>query len=514
LQLKKYKFSSKKINNQDYLYIQHATYIDKKQKTESYCIGKMSKFNELMNKIMSTSESLFFGEMILFKLFEKLNINRVISKDFKTLGLELYDIKILQSMISSRILHSFSKLKLNRYLKNSLMKFTHKIDHVNDIYHAMELTKDHESYFRKYVALVFKKMKYRYDTNYFDTTNIYFYSDIDDFRTYAYSKDGKRGLPHISLALACTEDRIPLYYDISPGKTADITCFKKYMKTKPVNNKIFIFDAGCYSFDVITQLESDEFKSKYICGADISKYEYTSDLNTIELHEQKWDVREAKYNNHRVIEAYNIEHHEQKIEKLDKQIYRIKKLAQTVKGKTIDSKRDKVYDLISSLGLKSQIKVNIVKNKLELIIVDEKIKKLKDKAKKIILITNLKSKSSEILEKYLGRIEVEKAFQYLKNPLSIRPIYHGKEINIRAHGFIVMMGYLQLTIMRHYLSKNYNINITLDELLEELQFATCVAIEPKNGKFLTYAGRQLKWIKQLISDLDLPIIINTSLHQI
>ena len=97
--LKKYKFSSKKINNQDYLYIQHATYIDKKQKTESYCIGKMSKINQIMSRIMSNSESLFFGEMILFKLFDKLDINRIISKDLKTLGLELYDIKILQSMI-------------------------------------------------------------------------------------------------------------------------------------------------------------------------------------------------------------------------------------------------------------------------------------------------------------------------------------------------------------------------------------------------------------------------------
>ena len=364
------------------------------------------------------------------------------------------------------------------------------------------------------MALIFKKLKYTYDMNFFDTTNIYFYSDIDDFRTYAYSKDGKRGLPHISLALACTEDRIPLYYDISPGKTADITCFKKYIETKPNNTKIFIFDAGCYSFDVITQLESDKFKSKYICGADISKYEYTSDLYTIELHEQKWDIREAKYNDHRVIEAYNIEHHKQKIEKLDKQIDRIKNLVKTVKGKTIESKRDKVYDLISSLGLKSQIKVNIVKNELELIVAEEKIKKLKNKAKKIILITNIESKASEILEKYLGRIEVEKAFQYLKNPLSIRPIYHGKEVNIRAHGFIVMMGYLQLTILRYYLLQKYNVSVTIDKLLEELQFATCVAIEPKEGKFLTYAGRQLKWIKQLIIDLDLPIIVESNLQSI
>ena len=77
-----------------------------------------------------------------------------------------------------------------------------------------------------------------------------------------------------------------------------------------------------------------------------------------------------------------------------------------------------------------------------------------------------------------------------------------------------MMGYLQLTIMRQYLSKNYNINITLDELLEELQFATCVAIEPKNGIFLTYAGRQLKWIKQLIINLDLPIIVDSNLQAI
>jgi len=512
MKLQKYIFTTKRNDQRTYLYIQNSTYINKRVKTISHCIGNVSNFNDIMIKLMNTSESLFLGETILFELFEKLGINRMISGDLKSLGADKYQIRILQFLMATRILRPFSKRKLTRYLNHSLMKFSHSIDHVNDVYDAMKLTKNHESYFRKYVDLLFKKLNYDHNTNYFDTTNIYFYSDIDEFRTLAYSKDGKRGLPHIAFALACTEDRIPLYYDVYPGNTADITCIRKYIETKPDNNKIFIFDAGCYSFDFITQLESEKFKYKYICGADISKYEYKTDLKTITRHDQKWDIREAEYNGHRIIEAYNIKHHEQKIAKIEGNVARVKEFAQTVTGKTVDSKREKVYDLIASLGLKSQIKVKIIEEQIEIIVNNDQIKKLKDKAKKIVLMTNLDFEAIDVLERYLGRIEVEKAFQYLKNPLSIRPVFHGKKVNIRAHAFIVMLGYLQLTVLRYYLSKNYNIELTLDELLEELIFATCVAIEPKKGIFMTYVGKQVEWIKKLIIDLNLPIISESCLQ--
>lgn len=509
MKLEKYIFTTKMNNNRGYLYIQNSVYKDKGTKTKSYCIGNLSNINEIMTKLMKTSETLFLGEAILFELFNKLGMNQKLSNDMKSIGMDQSQLKILQYLIPSRILHPFSKSKLTRYIDHSFMKFTHQIDHVNDIYATMKQIKNNESYFQEHVNFMTRKLNYDYDLNYFDTTNIYFYSNKDDLRTFAYSKDGKRGLPHIAIALACTEDRIPLYYRVYPGNTADITCYKDYIKTKPDKRKILVFDAGCYSFELILLLESDEYNYKYICGADISAYKYETDTEKIKINEQEWEIREAKYKDHRVIEAFNIEHHNQRISKIEENVARIKEFAQTVTGESIISKRDKIYDLVASLGLKTQIKVETCEDEVELKIDEKKINELKEKAKKVILLTNLDLDNSSILKKYLGRVEVEKAFWYIKNPLSIRPVYHEKEVNIKSHVLIVLLGYLQLTILRLYVSKTYKIDLTMDKIIEDLLYSACTAIEPKKDIFMTYMGKQVDWIKRLIIDLNMPLITET-----
>lgn len=509
MKLEKYKFTTKINDKRVYIYIQNSKYKDKGRKTKSYCLGNVCNIHKIIARLMNTSETLFLGEAILFELFNKLGMNKKLSKDMKALGMDRSQQEILTFLISSRILHPFSKAKLTRYLNHSFMKFTHKINHVNEVYDAMELIEDHESYFQEHVDLMIKKLDYSYSMNYFDTSNIYFYSKIDDFRTKAYSKDGKIGKPHIAIALACTEDRIPLYYKAYPGNTADITCFKEYIATKPDNTKTLIFDAGCYSFELITLLESDDYNYKYVCSADITAYEYETDVEKIEINDQKWEIREAKYKDHRVIEAFNVDHHEQKISKIEEDVARIEEFAQTVTGDTIGSKRDKVYDLVASLGLKTQIKVEKTEDKVVLKIDEKKISTLKNKAKKIVLVTNLDLESSMVLKKYLGRVGVEKVFWYIKNPLSIRPVFHGTEVNIKSHTLIVMLGYLQLTILRIYLLKTYNIRLTIDEIIEELIYSACTAIEPKKDIFMTYMGKQVGWIKKLIVDLDMPLITET-----
>ena len=134
----------------------------------------------------------------------------------------------------------------------------------------------------------------------------------------------------------------------------------------------------------------------------------------------------------------------------------------------------------------------------------EELKKKKDKAKLLVVVTNLPGSAVQILTRYLRRGEVERAFHYLKTPLETRPVYHWKERRIHSHFFLVMLGYLQLTTLRVYLKQNYQLSLTLDQLLEDLRFAMCTSLELKDDVFMNYSGKQVQWISQLINDWDLP----------
>jgi hypothetical protein len=68
------------------------------------------------------------------------------------------------------------------------------------------------------------------------------------------------------------------------------------------------------------------------------------------------------------------------------------------------------------------------------------------------------------------------------------------------------MGYLHLTALRLYLKQQYQIHFTLDQLIEDLRFTACLALEPKNDIIMTFAGKQVSWINTLIKDWNLPFI--------
>jgi transposase len=407
-----------------------------------------------------------------------------------------------------RIVRPFSKNGLARYYTHSYFKILEKEPHVNKFYESMDLIVNPEAVFTQLSQFLVKKLNYSVENMYYDTTTIHFFSKIDDLRKKGYGKTGPRGAPLVKLALTCTEDYLPLSYSVHPGNVPDIDCFKEYITintdklTKGKN--VLFFDAGCYSFDIITDL--DQKGLLYVASADITSYSLQGTLLTFIINEQEWQVQEALFKNHRVITGYNKNHHLKARQKIDNNINRVKEYITKVEGRNQKSKLNKIETLISSLKLKKVLTVLDKEDSFEIEVQEEKLEKKKEQAKLVVLLTNREGDTEFILSEYLRRGEVERAYHYIKSPLEAQPVNHEKGSRIRSHFFLVMMGYLHLTALRLYLKQQYQIHFTLDQLIEDLRFTVCLALEPKNDIIMTFAGKQVSWINTLIKDWNLPFI--------
>lgn len=513
MQDKRFILTAKRSRSNIYIYLQHSRSVKGKTRTESHYLGPVTKINEIFDDLMANSETLFIGDTILHALFTKLHINSMFDKQLRRWGALLAEIRATHCMIGLRAIRPFSKLRLTRQLKHSFSKYDFPVQNVNQFYKAMDLIKQPQELFRKCVKKVFAELDYTYDTSYFDTTTVFFFSDVDDFRRKAYGNGGKRGAPRIRLAVSCTEDYLPTEYSVYRGNASDVTILREYIPDHDLE-KLLVFDAGCYSIENIRAIEGKDRKIDYVCSTDISKYTLTTETREVELHDQKWVIREGEHKaknddgeveTRRIIEAYNIDNHERGLEKLDRKIKRVVDLAKTVTGKEVQDKRDKVYDLASSLSLKTLLKINIDGDSITVNKDDRMYKKRQGMTKRILLMTSLKKEAEDCLDIYLHRTDVEKCFDYLKNPLALRPIYHRAEPRIRSHAFIVMMGYLQLTALRIYLRQKWNVDLTLEMIIEEMSCAAVTTIEPREGVKITYLGKQEHWIETLCRDLEIPV---------
>ena len=243
-----------------------------------------------------------------------------------------------------------------------------------------------------------------------------------------------------------------------------------------------------------------------MASADITSYSLQGTAMILTINEQEWQVQEALFKNHRVITGYNKNHHLKARQKIDNNITRVKEYITKVEGRSQKSKLNKIESLISSLKLKKVLTVVDKEDSFEIEVNEDKLEKKKDQAKLLVLMTNREGDTEFILSEYLRRGEVERAYHYIKSPLEVQPVNHEKNNRIRTHIFLVMMGYLHLTALRFYLKQQYQIHLTLDQLIEDLRFATCLALEPKMDIIMTYASKQVSWINTLIKDWNLPFI--------
>jgi transposase len=382
----------------------------------------------------------------------------------------------LEKLVLSRIEDPVSKLSTSEILERD----HETILPVQKLYRTMDKVSQFEESIKEKIKLsTINTLDQKINVMFYDVTTLYFESfKPDDLRHQGFSKDCKFKETQVVLALATTNEGLPLTYELFPGNTSEgktlIVVIEK-MKIKYGAEKIqLVADRAMFSKINLSTL--DALGVEYIVAAKLKTLPKEFKEKILELKTEQatnllsWH-RELDYLDRRLIISYSEDRRTKDAYDRDKLVDRLKKKS--------DGKNISVSQLIANSGTKKYLKIKSGSAEVN----ETKIEhdKLWDGLHGVITNKSNLREVDEILNTYRGLWQIEEAFRITKTDLKIRPVYHWKESRVRAHIAICFMSYTMLVQIRYRLKRN-GINISPRKLKEELSRVMKVKIKNKTTK--------------------------------
>jgi transposase len=427
----------------------------------------------------------FYGKLFNKFKFERLFKNKKYSD-------------LLKNLLVERISNPKSKLKTRKNILNnngfctsmkSLYKFMDVLDSKYE--EILNITYGAScSLFENKINMVF-----------FDVTTLYFESiNDDDLRKFGYSKDQKFHSVQVTLALATTEEGVPIGYKLFPGNTAEIStlisCIEEWKNNLPINDVTFVCDRGLFSInnlkiivdkgykfivamplrklnievqqEILEDCNSDNFNYKIVQldkGGDIYwTKEIAYKQYGKEISVPASEGKRAKYTTFsipgRIISTYN----SSRARKDQKDRQRIIDKLKVTLGVSTEGTASKTLKAVTNSGYKKYLSENtsgLAEIDLTKIEVDAKWDGIHG------LFTNTDLSALEAIKRYKNLVRIEDSFRLSKSFIKMRPIYHYKSSRIRGH---IALCYLALCLTKYAekLLKDAGLNISPDVLREEL----------------------------------------------
>ena len=403
-----------------------------------------------------------YGDMlVLVHLWARLRLTESITKHLRETKVEFDVAKMVQVMVLNRISDPLSKLGVMRWLptvlipelKEEEVEYHHLLramDYLLSIKEEIEkdLYNQLITLFNQDVDLVF-----------YDLTSSYFEGDGPDTAVYGYSRDKRPDRKQIVIALVVTREGLPIYHEVLPGNTADVSTLEKtvdILKTRfNIQRTVFVCDRGLISQDNIDKL--DEIGFPYIIALRPRNAEakalYQKTLHGFQKEETLKGllIKERKDDGIRYIQCHNP--HRAKDKKLARERrYReirkeVNKLEKRFQKGTLNKKElyHKVMELLEQKFMAKYFAPKIEKEKVILYLRPEIWEQERYLDGKFFLKTNLpeeKLSSPGVVRSYKQLQEIERAFREIKDFLKLRPIFHYSESRVKAHVFICVLAYL------------------------------------------------------------------------
>lgn len=376
--------------------------------------------------------------------------------------------KILRDLVIERISEPDSK----KGTAENLERKTEKIIDVSRIYRAMDaLDKSNANVLKAAFSSAEALYPNGIDLVCFDVTTLYFESvQADELRDFGFSKDQQFHSVQVTLALATTDDGVPVGYKLFSGKTAEIStlisAIQDWKKTLPIKDALFVADRGMYSFGNLQAVSDAGYKFLVACPLKklakpiqdeiLSESGYSihqlcdngeiywlkdSPLNISQRYGSKLEGFTTKAISGRLITSFSSSRASK--DRFDRERI-LKKVTGMLKSKD-DSK-----DLISNSGYKKYVKHKGESHAS----VDEK--KVQNEAAwdgMHGLFTNADIDTKRALVKYKNLLMIEDSFRISKSELKMRPVFHYTPKRIRAHIAICFIAlcvarYLQVRLER------------------------------------------------------------------
>ena len=380
----------------------------------------------------------------------------------------------------------------------------------------------------------------------YDTTN--FYTWIDTFNERCQlpqrgkSKAGRNNLRQVSLALLLSRDsRVPLFHQVYPGNRNDFSHFQSIADRladisrglkEHCSDITFVFDKGNNSqqgmdgaqahqlhfvgsltpshFPELTEIPLDSFN---ICESE----QWTG----LRFYRTEAEV----FGQMRTVvitysEQFFCQQYATIIRELNKAVQALSRLAQRLsrcqlgkmKGRkpTVQSVSKKVAEILKPQHMKKIVKVDIrEKNGLPVLNfhTDHDMRKsIEDRLLgKTILFTDQSDwATEEIIRAYRGLSKIEDAFKDMKNTefLHWQPMFHWTDQKVRVHAFYCVLALTLASLLRLKLN-NAGLNITIDEMLTQLQNIYQVAVIYPDHKPKITISRLNNQQKRILKALDL-----------
>ena len=407
-------------------------------------------------------------------------IHQIFGKEFDFLGLNDLFSKIkleqLRDVVLSRIANPTSKLHTSRILKNLYQK---KLSE-DQIYRMMDDLTKKESAIQIKIFEATQNHSSQKDVNllFFDVTTLYFESQkSDELKNFGYSKDHKIGEVQIVLALATTDEGLPVGYQLFPGNTAETTTLlqsiNQWRENLSIKKVRVIADRGMMSDKNLSKLEQE--KLEYIIASklrslpkklkeEILEFKKSIRINTSD----SVIVKEFTYRGRRLVVGYNKSRADKDRSDRERTISKLKNKLNNGKTKTRKLITNNGYLRYLDEAKSGEVIVNEEK-----ILEEEKWDGLHGK-----LSNNYELTPIEIINQYKRLWIIEESFRLNKHSLSMRPIYHYKPRRIKSH---ILICYLAFAVSR-FVPKKVN-SLSFEKIREELlQIEASIVEDQKTGK--------------------------------
>ena len=501
-------FKFKTISGHKYLYIIKNERIDGKvvQTIQKY-IGTADKVYDLMMEPKETRiASYSFGKpAALFKAAEDIGLIEAMNKHIDRKSIKgLTPAEYLLLIIIGRSEHILSRNVLDEYFKKSSLQFfwnpCYKLSSQNFLNYMEKLDEETIRKIEVDVSRTLIKKGIKPTKLTFDTTNFYTHIEHgEDLPKKGFSKDKRYDKNLIGVGLTTSNKNIPFQTITYPANVPDVTLFsglidnicKRVEEIEiPLEEITIVFDRGMNSIDnietvldkmhVVGALPSSMCKDLFqLPFSDFEEEWENGKKNIIKAHRimGKWYEKDLTG----VIKYSEITRRKQMHEWEVKRVIIMgkieelrSKLNHKGKGRRITPKglMNRVVDTVPK-QYRGLFDYNVIEKEGELQL-DFNLNETREKEfllgmGKTILFTDKETLTTkEIVETYDSRNMIEEDIKWLKDKLliPIKPVYVRKDVKIRAHVFLCVMGLLLHNYLLHLIDEP---EMTIQKLTSNLE---------------------------------------------
>ncbi|MGA1560451.1 MAG: IS1634 family transposase [bacterium] len=356
---------------------------------------------------------------------------------------------VVKSLVLARIAAPSSKRKTQKFLKDNELSEAS----LNTIYRSMDKLFAKTEQVNECALLDAKSLfDDKIDLVLFDVTTLYFESvEVDELRSFGFSKDQKFHQTQVVLAMGVTREGLPIGYKLFPGNTAEtktlVSCLDGWKKHVSIGRVVFVADRGMFNSENLRALDDSGYE--FVVGAKLRQLKSDMASRIFEFKKECMSSDECTHGTRITSLPHTLITQKRQPKKGVEE--------ETIEGRLVvsfnekrrkkdKSDRDKILDKISKLvgkkkngeakklvSNKGYLKFSKIEGQLSAEIDKDKVARDEQWDGLHGLFSNAKLTEEEIHDYYRQLWTIEETFRVGKTDLEMRPIYHFKPERICAH---------------------------------------------------------------------------------